>query len=1035
MTYRINKSDGSFLTDLSNDRVDVMTTGLALLGSNVSYGEYINENFVKLLENFSSEVQPDRPIIGQIWYSKTDGKVKVYSGSKFEDGSGPIVSPTRPTELLQGDIWIDNKENQLWFYDGTDLVLSGPVYKNSQGVSGFVTETVLATDGTNKTIVKLLVAGKLIGIFSNDPNPFGVVIPIPNFDGLITPGFTKSNLPNLQFNTKFTRANKLLDSKGREKSADSFMVTDADTGTTGTITISNETPLILGSTKKTTVSASKSLFEINANDQTFKVVVNNQGISIQPFTLSSGKLGIMKSTPVTPLDVTGSMNVTNATVGSLMSTTVDLEVQNPNLVLNFGEVGNGVTNYLDGTAGIKVDRGVMIPSYVRWNEGTKRWELTNNGLISETILTGRVVAPVALSGDFNDLTGEIGAGRGKWTQTPTGIYYAGNVGVNTFPTQQAALTVAGEILATNFYETVVDLGEFSDIDLSLGNFFKKTASADVYFRTVNVRNNAVVSFILELTNGGSFKAGWWRGIKWPQGTDPTLTEVGTDILGFYTYDGGFTWNGIVIAYNTLVYPIFYIASNTQVAYEGDTINFSISTDDVVPGQTFNYIISGVSAEDLVNQPLTGQLTFDQNSFATLSIQIAEDVFVESTETLRLTIVNNFREVAIMNTTSFFVSADKQIINEGDSVNFTISYTGVPIGSVVTYTLTGVYWWDVASGQVTGTFITNSSGFNVVTVDVLADARGDGPKNMALNVETASAVVTINDTSRPPPFGSEFPAYIPVAMDGYALSELGPSTTGSYILDNGYVRYSVNGMSQGALGTGSSDVGLMYDPTGTGNYGSDDYIRPGSPWEGYAAEITIGGSINIIGGSDSGGDPSSVGMTTYIWRVSPEHFVLLKGNTSIGYLVTQYITFYGEAIIRICMSYTNTTGSVVNLRFMRGVDPDVDVYAHGTYDTNNQRGWNTISPTDLVYSIGTFSGKPLSLFTNGNGYTHNTAVIGNWPTYDFTTILSGRADSGRADDAICCAWDTGSLAEGATRFVTCYYICGANLEDVVYSIGA
>jgi len=57
----------------------------------------------------------------------------------------------------------------------------------------------------------------------------------------------------------------------------------------------------------------------------------------------------------------------------------------------------------------------------------------------------------------------------------------------------------------------------------------------------------VSSFILELTNGGSATVTWWAGIKWAGGTVPALTASGTDILGFYTRDGGTTWRGTMMS--------------------------------------------------------------------------------------------------------------------------------------------------------------------------------------------------------------------------------------------------------------------------------------------------------------------------------------------------------------------------------------------------------------------------------------------------------------------------------------------------------
>ena len=52
MSYRINPTDGELLVDLTDGVIDT-TTHLTLIGKNyIRFGELMNENFVKLLENF-----------------------------------------------------------------------------------------------------------------------------------------------------------------------------------------------------------------------------------------------------------------------------------------------------------------------------------------------------------------------------------------------------------------------------------------------------------------------------------------------------------------------------------------------------------------------------------------------------------------------------------------------------------------------------------------------------------------------------------------------------------------------------------------------------------------------------------------------------------------------------------------------------------------------------------------------------------------------------------------------------------------------
>ena len=73
MSYRINRTDGELLVDLTDGIIDNTTTNLTLIGKNYQgFGELVNENFVKLLENFASTTQPTNPMTGQLWYDKQD---------------------------------------------------------------------------------------------------------------------------------------------------------------------------------------------------------------------------------------------------------------------------------------------------------------------------------------------------------------------------------------------------------------------------------------------------------------------------------------------------------------------------------------------------------------------------------------------------------------------------------------------------------------------------------------------------------------------------------------------------------------------------------------------------------------------------------------------------------------------------------------------------------------------------------------------------------------------------------------------------
>lgn len=86
------------------------------------------------------------------------------------------------------------------------------------------------------------------------------------------------------------------------------------------------------------------------------------------------------------------------------------------------------------------------------------------------------------------------------------------------------------------------------IDLAQGNFFSKTISGATTLTVSNVpASGDVVSFIMELTNGGAGTITWPAGTKWAGGAAPALTASGIDVLGFYTRDGGTTWRAMLLS--------------------------------------------------------------------------------------------------------------------------------------------------------------------------------------------------------------------------------------------------------------------------------------------------------------------------------------------------------------------------------------------------------------------------------------------------------------------------------------------------------
>jgi len=126
----------------------------------------------------------------------------------------------------------------------------------------------------------------------------------------------------------------------------------------------------------------------------------------------------------------------------------------------------------------------------------------------------------------------------------TSAFTAATAGTD-YVTPTGTETLSGKTI-TGTKETHVTMGA-NNIDLSAGNWFTKTISGATTLTVSNVpATGTAASFIFDVTNGGSASITWWSGVKWAGGTAPALTTAGRDALGFYTYDGGTIWTGLLL---------------------------------------------------------------------------------------------------------------------------------------------------------------------------------------------------------------------------------------------------------------------------------------------------------------------------------------------------------------------------------------------------------------------------------------------------------------------------------------------------------
>ena len=174
MAYTITKSDGTTLPTIPDGTIDTSSTNLSLPGPNfVGYGQYLNQNLVHLLENFSSNSTPaGTNVQGQLWFDKFHQRLNVYTVNGFVPVSGITNSGTPPLITNDGEFWFDTYNNQFYVSDAETKTfhLVGPQYTKSQGVSGAIPVTIndAVSGGITHSILQLQFGKTIVATVSTD---------------------------------------------------------------------------------------------------------------------------------------------------------------------------------------------------------------------------------------------------------------------------------------------------------------------------------------------------------------------------------------------------------------------------------------------------------------------------------------------------------------------------------------------------------------------------------------------------------------------------------------------------------------------------------------------------------------------------------------------------------------------------------------------------------------------------------------------------------------------------------------------------
>ena len=304
MAYTINRTDGTAIATITDGTSD-NSTSVTLFGKSFSgFGEGLNENLVKLLENSASTSAPSSPLRGELWFDTSTSQLKVYDGSSFKPTGGAKSQNSAPTSPGAGDLWHDSDNDQLYVYTGSAFQLVGPVYTAGQTLSGWLIET-LASSGGNKVVSSMYAGNTRVAILSKE-----TFTPSATQTGFATikAGFTLNSTLGAVFDGPNTQASAIDVSGTSNTSATviaggNFLRADAADTTTGALTIDTDSGILIGGSQELTITVSSNDVTIaqTTQDKDMKFTVNDGGVTKTPLTLTGADGGI---------DMTGDLTIT-----------------------------------------------------------------------------------------------------------------------------------------------------------------------------------------------------------------------------------------------------------------------------------------------------------------------------------------------------------------------------------------------------------------------------------------------------------------------------------------------------------------------------------------------------------------------------------------------------------------------------------------------------------------------------------------------------------------------------------------------------
>jgi hypothetical protein len=251
MAYNITLTNGSALITggLPDGTIDTTNSSLTLVGKNYpGYGLFLNQNMIRLMENFSNTSAPTAPLPGQLWWNSATknlaintATVKGTASAAFKTITTMTYSSSAPSNPVTGEQWYDTIAGQLKVWAGSWVII-GPAAAAATGNSGAIPDTIAATSpAATYVVLKFFIDSTLVGIWSKEAS---FTTATPGF-ATVARGLNLSTTLSQAFYGNADVANNLYVG-GIAYPGASFLRNDTSGTVNGSLSLTNDSGLSVG---------------------------------------------------------------------------------------------------------------------------------------------------------------------------------------------------------------------------------------------------------------------------------------------------------------------------------------------------------------------------------------------------------------------------------------------------------------------------------------------------------------------------------------------------------------------------------------------------------------------------------------------------------------------------------------------------------------------------------------------------------------------------------------------------------------------